>query len=137
MVVGAFLAKPCPCHNKAAKDDDDDDNEYQESIKPIIEKFYYVKYDFLDVKGNITAKVLPAICSQNDLEERFFAFMKTVRKNKCTPVLILPIKPVFIKMLCNCQLFQISPGKENTNGNNNNCKKGKQYVSTKKDFPED
>ena len=84
MVVGAFLAKPCPCHNKAAKDDDDDDNEYQESIKPIIEKFYHVKYDFLDVKGNIIAKVLPAISSQNDLEERFFAFMKTVRKNKCT-----------------------------------------------------
>ena len=65
-------------------DNDDDDDEYQESIKPIIGQFYHVKYNFFDAKGNVTAKVLPATCSQNDLEEHLFTFMKTVRRNKYT-----------------------------------------------------
>ena len=36
------------------------------------------------MKGNVIANILPAMCSQNDLEEHLFTFMKTVRKNKYT-----------------------------------------------------
>ena len=50
----------------------------------IIGQFYHVKYNLFDAKGNVIAKVLPAMFSQNDLKEHLFTFMKTVRKNKCT-----------------------------------------------------
>ena len=50
----------------------------------IIGQFYHVKYNLFDAKGNVIAKVLPAMFSQNDLKEHLFTFMKTVRKNKGT-----------------------------------------------------
>ena len=88
-VTGVFLTKFCPCHNKEATDndnddDDDDDDECKESKKPIIGQFYHVKYNFFDTKGNVIAKILPAMCSENDLEEHLFTFMKTAKKNKYT-----------------------------------------------------
>ena len=80
--VGAFLTKSYPCHNKKATNDDNHDDECKETIKLIIGQFHHVKYSFFDKKGNVIAKVLPAVCSQNDLEDHLFLFMKKVRKNK-------------------------------------------------------
>ena len=82
-VVGAFLTKSCPCHNNEATDDEDYD-ECKESIKPILGQFYHVEYNFFDVSGNVIAKDLPAMCSQNKLEEHSLTLMETDKKNKYT-----------------------------------------------------
>ena len=88
--------KSCPCHNKEATNDDNHDDECKETIKMIVNQFHHVKYNFFDEKGNVIAKVLPAICSQNDLEDHLFIFMKT---GKISTSLILRIEPEFIKMM--------------------------------------
>ena len=127
----AFLTKSCSCHNKDATDHDNDDDECKEFIKPIIGQLYHVKYNLLLQKycllwfHKMTLKNIYLHLSE--------------QSGKTSIPLILPIKPGFIKiMLCNCQLFQILPDKESTNGNKNYCKRrDSQQVSMSKDFPED
>jgi len=51
------------------------------TIKPVLDKFYHVRYTFEYEKGGTNIKVLPAMCERNDLEEHLFVFLK------CAPLI--------------------------------------------------
>ena len=86
-VVGYFLTKTCPCHRKVnqnqkkEKSDISQTLEAEKSISPTVGQFYKVQYSFLDGKGGEIVKILPAMCSKNDLKEHLFTFLKPTRQN--------------------------------------------------------
>ena len=54
--------------------------EAEKSISPTVGQFYKVQYSLLDGKGG-EIKILPAMCSKNDLMEHLFTFLKPTRQN--------------------------------------------------------
>ena len=45
-------------------------------ILPIIGKFYYVNYAFVNAKGGEESRGLPAICSKSIEQDHWFAFLQ-------------------------------------------------------------
>ena len=82
-IVGHLLSPSCSCHqdeNQVEKNTDID-NVPNVTIKPVLGKFYRVRYIFENEKGGTTLKVLPAMCERNDLEEHLFVFLKRASLN--------------------------------------------------------
>ena len=77
-----MLSPSCSCHqdeNQAEKNTDIDVPNV--TIKPILGKFYCVRYTFETKKSGTTLKVLPAMRERNDLEEHLFMFLKRTSLN--------------------------------------------------------
>ena len=55
--------------------------EAEKSISPTVGQFYKVQYSFLDGKGGEIVKILPAMCSKNDLKEHLLTFLKPTQQN--------------------------------------------------------
>ena len=54
----------------------DIDNVPNVTVKPVLGKFYRVRYTFENEKGGATLKVPPAMSERNDLEVHLFVFLK-------------------------------------------------------------
>ena len=55
------------------------------TIKPVLGKFYRVRYSFENEKGGTTLKVLLVMCERNYLEEHLFMFLK------CTSLILYSV----------------------------------------------
>ena len=80
-VVGYFLTKTCPCHHQIEKNQEKVKSDgvaqsvdTEESISPTVGQFYKVRYSFIYGKDGEVVQVLPAMCSENNLEEHPFTF---------------------------------------------------------------
>ena len=77
-IVGHLLSPSCSCHqdeNQVEKITDID-NVPNVTVKPVLGKFYRVRYTFENEKGGATLKVPPAMSERNDLEVHLFVFLK-------------------------------------------------------------
>lgn len=75
-IIDSLLIKTCPCFNSVAAAETSSSSNNTSKLPVKIGQFYKLGYYFLDQIGGAKVKVLPAIHSKVDLEEKLFTFMK-------------------------------------------------------------